>query len=251
MAGGQVADLGKAARELVRQARVATLSTAGRVDSPAAGHPFGSLVLVAADHDGAPLLLISSLAEHTRNMAADARVSLLFDATAGLADPLAGARLTVLGHAEPATAPRQRARFLARHPSAEGYAGFRDFAMVTIRPRGAHLVAGFGRIHWLDANTVSFDATECRELIEAEAAIIAHMNADHGDAVSLYATRLLGLEPGGWRMIGIDPEGLDLGNDRAVVRLAFESPVRTPAEARAALVALAQRARGKAHTQPG
>jgi putative heme iron utilization protein len=244
-------EVGKIARALIRQARVATLSTLGRADSPAAGHPFGSLVLVAADHDATPLLLISSLAEHTKNLAADARVSLLFDATASLADPLTGARLTLLGRAEPARAPHQRTRFLARHPSAEGYVGFRDFAMVQVRPGGAHLVAGFGRIHWLDAGALRFDLADCTGLIEAEAAIIAHMNADHEDAVALYATRLLELAPGAWHMTGIDPEGFDLGHGHATARIAFESPVRTAAEARAALVVLAQRARGKSAIPPG
>lgn len=237
-------DLGQAARRLIRRSGTATLSTTSRAESPAAGHPYGSLVLVAADHDGAPLLLISRLAEHTQNAAEDPRVSLLFDGTKGLADPLAGARLTLLGLVESATKPHQRARFLARHPSAEGYAGFADFSLMRVRPIRAHLVAGFGRINWIEGGDLAFDSSGAQALIQAEPDIVNHMNADHADALSLYATALLGGPPGDWRMTGIDPEGLDLraGPDRSL-RLDFASPIRDSAEARARLVALAEQAR--------
>ena len=237
-------DLGRSARRLIRQSRVATLATAGRVDSPAAGHSYGSLVLVAADYDAAPLLLISRLAEHTQNIAQDPRVSLLFEATAGLVDPLTGPRLTLLGVAEPAERSGQRTRFLARHPSAADYAGFADFSLVRVRAIRAHLVAGFGRINWIEAESLTFEIGSAQALIRAEAGIVAHMNADHADALSLYATVLLGSEPGDLRMTGIDPEGLDLRASPArVLRLDFESPVRDGAEARERLVDLAQRAR--------
>ena len=240
-------DLGRSARRLIRQSTVAALATAGRVDSPAAGHAFGSLVLVAADHDGAPLLMISRLAEHTRNIAQDPRVSLLFEATAGLVDPLTGPRLTLLGVVGSADRPGQRERFLARHPSAADYAGFADFSLCRVRPIRAHLVAGFGRINWIEAGSLSLDVGAARALIQAEAEIVAHMNADHADALALYATVLLGAAPGDWRMTGIDPEGLDLRAPPArVLRLDFESPIRDGAEARKQLVDLAQRARRQA-----
>lgn len=237
-------DTGKAARQLIRQSVSASLATAGRPDSLAQGFPYASLVLVAADHDGAPLLLISSLAEHTCNIAADVRVSLLFDGTAGLADPLEGARLSLIGEAGPASADHQRARFLARHPSAAAYAGFKDFSLVRIAPRRAHLVAGFGRISWVEASELLFDMSTAAALIEAEAGIIGHMNDDHSDALELYARVLLGRSESSWRLCGIDPEGIDLRTGQAVARLDFDQPIRSPAEARTALVALAARARG-------
>ncbi len=236
-------DSGKAARRLVRQATSASLATAGRAGSLAEGFPYASLVLVAADYDGAPLLLISGLAEHTRNVAADARVSLLFDGTAGLADPLEGARLSLIGEARAASDDHQRARFLARHPSAAGYAGFKDFSLFRVEPRRAHLVAGFGRISWLEADALVFDVRTAAALIEAETGIVAHMNDDRGDALELYALALLGRAESGWRMCGIDPEGLDLRAGQTLARLDFDPPIYTPAEARATLVALAARAR--------
>lgn len=237
-------DSGATARRLIRQAVTASLATRGRAGSPAEGFPYASLVLVAADHDGAPVLLISGLAEHTRNMVADARVSLLFDATAGHSDPLEGARLTLLGETAPALSAHQRARFLARHPSAEAYVGFKDFSLIRIEPRRAHLVAGFGRISWIEGDALLFDVRTAPALIEAEAGILAHMNDDHADALTLYAKALLGRSESGWRMCGLDPEGLDLRAGQALARLDFDRPIRDAAEARATLVALAARARG-------
>lgn len=136
----------EAARALLRGARQATLATAAHD-----GWPFASLVLIAHGPDGAPLLLLSDLAEHSRNIAADDRVSLLIDGTAGLEDPLTGPRLTVLGRAERSTDPDHRHRFLERHPSAEQYVDFADFAVYRMAVDRGHLVAGFGRIHWIDA----------------------------------------------------------------------------------------------------
>lgn len=244
-------DRGKAARRLIRQSVSAGLATVGRPGSQAEGFPFASLVLVAADHDGAPLLLISGLAEHTRNIALEARVSLLFDGTAGLADPLEGARLTVLGRAAPAPAPHQRARFLARHPSAVAYAAFKDFSLFRVTPSRAHLVAGFGRISWLEAEALLLDGGQAAALIEAEPEIMAHMNGDHAAALELYARVLLGRPETGWRMSGIDPEGLDLQAEGARARLDFDQPVRSSAEAHSTLAALAQKARSAPSAGPG
>ena len=117
-----------AARRLIRSQSTATLATSLAGD----GWPYASLVLTACDHDASPLLLISALAEHTKNITADPRVSLLFDGTSGLADRLTGARATVLGRAERSQEPRHRDRFLARHASAALYAGFGDFAFYRV-----------------------------------------------------------------------------------------------------------------------
>lgn len=118
------------------------------------GAPYVSLVLVAFDADGAPLLLLSRLAQHTRNILADPRVSLLFDGTAGLEDPLTGPRLTVLGAATVHPDPEARARYVARHPSAAAYAGFSDFDLYSVTIERAHLVAGFGQIRWIAAEAL-------------------------------------------------------------------------------------------------
>jgi putative heme iron utilization protein len=229
------------ARAVMRALDRATLATVARGGTPEAGAPYASLVLVALDHDASPLLLISQLADHTRNLAADGRVSLLFDGTHGLAEPLTGPRVTLQGSAAPTDDRRLRARFLARHPGAALYADFRDFGLWRVAPGRAHLVAGFGRIHWID--TLRCDTATA--LAEAEPGIIAHMNQDHTDAVQLYATKLCGREGGGWTMTGIDPEGIDLRRSGEVARLAFARAVLDADSARAALVRLVKQARGR------
>jgi len=225
------------ARAVARACRKAVLATTLAGDTPA---PYGSLVLVAFDHDATPLLLISQLAEHTRNIAASAQVSLLCDGTDGYAEPLTGPRVTLLATAAITTEPRHRARFLARHPGAAMYADFKDFAFYKLNVGRAHIVAGFGRIHWFDDFRYGGDWAA---LAEAEAGIVEHMNSDHADAVQLYATRLLGLEGGDWRLSGIDPEGADLIREGNLARLPFDKPVRDAEGARVELVRLVKRAR--------
>jgi heme iron utilization protein len=211
------------------------------------GAPYASLVLVTVDHDATPLLLLSDLAQHSRNIAFDPRVSLLLDATQDHPDPLTGPRLTLLGQAGPADDPRCLARFVAHHPASAVYADFRDFRLYRVAVERGHLVAGFGRIDWIDGSDYRF-AADAGALAVAEPEILGHMNADHADAIALYANRLLGRAGAGWRMTGIDPEGIDLRREGEAVRLDFAAPVPvpvlTPDAARAALVRLAQMARG-------
>src|SRR5690606_37941680 len=104
------------------------------------GTPYASLVLVASDSGGSPLLPLSDLAEHTRNLELDGRASLLLDGTAGHDDPLTGPRLTLIGAVAATGDARARARFLARHPSAAAYAGFGDFRLHRLSPACGHLV---------------------------------------------------------------------------------------------------------------
>ena len=118
------------------------------------GAPYVSLVLVALDDDGSPLLLLSRLAQHTKNLLADPRVSLLFDGTAGLDDPLTGPRLTVLGSAAPSTDAAALERYLTRHPSARAYAGFTDFGLYKVTLARGHWIAGFGQIRWIGAEAL-------------------------------------------------------------------------------------------------
>lgn len=230
-----------AARRLMRVALKGALATLDRQT----GHPYASLVLVATEPDGSPVFLISRLAVHTRNLEQNPRASLLLDGTGGLGDPLTGARVTLIGEARPTSSPTARRRFLARHPSAAGYADFPDFSFYSLSIARAHFVGGFGRIVDLAPADLMTDLADAQALIEAEPGIIEHMNSDHADAVALYATVLAGCDTGAWRMSGIDPGGADLLHCTNAARIPFASPVRTPAEARATLVALAQDARSR------
>ncbi len=229
-------------RRLLRGSDRATLATLQRPDADGpTGWPYASLVLLAVDHDGAPVLLISTLAEHTRNLQADPRASLLLDGTAGLDEPLTGARATVIGRLERTDDPEARRRFLARHPSAAMYAGFKDFGVWRMTVERAHLVAGFGDIHWVDAADLSGPAAPA--LAAREADVVEHMNDDHADAIALYARVLLGLDGDGWVMTGVDAEGADLRLGGRVARLPFDKPIADADGARVELVRLVKRAR--------
>jgi heme iron utilization protein len=207
------------------------------------GAPYASLVLVTLDLNAS---LLSDLAQHSHNIAFDPRISLLFDGTQGHPDPLTGPRLTLLGQATPTDDPRRLARFVAHHPNSAIYAGFRDFRLYGVAVYRAHLVAGFGRIDWIDGRDFLF-GLDARPLAAAEPEILKHMNEDRADAVAGYARGLLRRGGEGWRMTGIDPEGIDLRRNGEAARLDFAtpvvSPILTPAEARAALVHLAEMAR--------
>src|SRR3979490_601292 len=198
------------ARSLLRATRAGTLATLDRNT----GHPFASLVNVATDADGSPLILVSRLSTHTANIETDGRASILL-AQAGKGDPPAHPRLTVLGRL--AQIPRDgtedgrvRRRFLARHPKSELYAGFGDFSFWRMRVASAHLNGGFARAADLTANDVLTDVSGADELIAAEQGAVAHMNSDHLEATQLYATKLLGEDEGAWRISGLDPDGADL-----------------------------------------
>lgn len=231
--------MSRAVRDLVRGLDRASLATAlPAEDGP---WPYASLVLVAVDHDLSPILLVSDLAEHSKAIAGDSRVSLLFDGTQGLDQPLTGPRVTLTGRASRADDARLARRFLARHPDAGMYAGFKDFHFYRIAVARAHLVAGFGKIRWLAHDELQ--ATPAEGLAESEPGIVSHMNEDHADALQLYAGKLLGLTGNEWRMTGIDAEGIDLRQGGRVARLAFETPLKAASEARKVLVALVAKAR--------
>jgi heme iron utilization protein len=205
------------------------------------GAPYVSMVSVATDHDGAPLLLLSDLADHTRNLRADERASLLLEDTGGREDPLAGERVTLQGRLRPSALTRHRERYLARQPKACMYADFKDFAFYHLTLERAHLVAGFGRIRWLDGAEVLLAPQPA--LMEQEPGLIEHMNGDHRDAIQLYARHLLGEDSDGWQMTGIDPEGCDLRLGARVARLSFGQAVADAEGARAELVRLVKKAR--------
>jgi putative heme iron utilization protein len=231
------------AKDLLRTTRAGALATIDRNTR----HPFASLVNVATDSDGSPLILISKLSTHTANLELDGRASVLLAAT-GKGDPLAHPRLTMLGSfqqlgREDQHEPRVRRRFLARHPKSELYADFGDFSFWRLDVVSAHLNGGFARAADLTGADVLTNVRGAESLLEAEAGAVAHMNDDHGEALRLYATRLLGAEDGAWRLTGLDPEGLDLAKGDATLRLRFATPVKTAEQLRRAVVELAAKAR--------
>jgi putative heme iron utilization protein len=238
--GPSFADLARDARGLVRRALKASLASL----DPGTGYPYASLIIVATDASGAPSLLISNLARHTRNLVNDNRASILVDGTGAAGDPLQGARVTLSGLAEKTDDQAVRRRFLVRHPEAEFYASFPDFSFWRLKVAGAHYIGGFGRIVDLKPDDLLIDTASAAPLLAAEADIIEHMNVDHANAIELYATVLKGAPAGPWRMSGIDPEGCDLLLDGEALRVEFARPIATPTEVREELVRLTQEARG-------
>jgi heme iron utilization protein len=229
------------ARSLLRRSRQGALATL-MADS---GDPYCSLVNVASHADGSLILLISRLALHTKNILADARVSLMLDERAA-GDPLEGSRIMLAGRAEAAGGDQLellRRRYLNAHPSAEVFVNFKDFSFFRVQPAGAHLVAGFGRIVDLAPEQFLTDLSDAGPLLEAEQGAVDHMNADHRDAINLYATRLLGAEPADWRCTGCDPDGIDLQAGTTALRLDFPRRIVTPAALRQMLKELADQGR--------
>lgn len=242
---------GLAVRRLLRRSTQAALATALARDG--SGRPYASLVLVALDLDASPLLLLSDLADHSANLRAEPRAALLFDGTAGLADPLAGPRATLIGRIVPVenreALRRLSGRFLARHPTARQYAGFGDFRLYRMDLDKAHMVAGFGRIHWLEAGDVLLDPATCEALAQGESELVEALNRDKARNLQAIAQRALAPAPGAaaegsWALTGLDPEGLDLHCNRDRLRVDFPAPVADAAGVRAALERMAPRPDG-------
>ena len=228
---------GEAARRYLRHHRSGVLSTLSKKFD---GHPFGSSVPFVTDHAAWPLILISRLAEHTKNIAADARVSLLVREAS--ADAQEGARLTLLGTAR-AAGPEHSAlqtRYLNHFPAAQRLFALGDFSLFRVEPLALRYIGGFGAIQWIAACDY---APPANELADCEDAIVAHMNDGHGAALRDYCRHYKQREPASVAMAGIDCDGFDLRVDAELLRFEFAQPVIDAATARAALVAMAAESR--------
>jgi putative heme iron utilization protein len=238
---------GERAMTLVSRARTATLCTIAREP---VGYPYGSFVTFAL-HDADPVFLISALAEHTRNLAADARASLLV-AESVQSDPLANGRVTLLGRcavvSDPAEADAVRQAFLAAHPNAAYYVDYGDFSWWRLAVESVRYIGGYGRMSWVTSD--EWRSAEPDPLSEHAAAILAHMNADHAATMVDYARALTRAHDAtAATMTGVDRYGFEMSVVTArgprPVRLAFSQPISTPEDARAELVALAKTARAE------
>ena len=221
------------ARKLLRTARSGCLATIAK------GQPFASLVTPACMPDGALLLLLSRLSEHTRHLAADPHCSVMITGPAESANPQTTPRVTITGVAQVVDDAALKARYLAVHPYAALYADFADFATWRIAPAGALLVAGFGRAFRLKDVDLTPDPASVEALLESEAGILTHCNRDHPDALAAIAG-----SPGGWQMVTADVDGFDLALDQTVLRFAWSAPVRNAGDVRRELVRMTQAARG-------
>jgi putative heme iron utilization protein len=205
------------ARCLLRTARAGTLAT-----QAADGTPFASLVTPAIAPDGTALMLLSSLAAHTRHVHASPHCALMVAGRPDGPNPQTTPRLTLTGEASPAPEPGLRAVWLAHHPYAALYADFADFALWRLVPKAAHMVGGFARAATLTAADLLPPAGAVHAIEAASARIISHCNNDHAEALGLLARRQG--YAGHWRMIGVDCDGFDIAHgDDALVRLVHEA----------------------------
>jgi putative heme iron utilization protein len=222
----------QAARQLFLQESFGVLSTIS-IDLP--GYPFGSVTPYCADDQRRPVIYISHIAQHTKNILADSRVSLtVLETTQGGMDVQAQGRVTLIGHARPVNGDdtRIRERYFRYVPNAQQYQAAHDFAFFRLDLVRVRFIGGFGKIYWVEPEQFAianpFSAAQ-------ESQIVDHMNNDHADALKHYAG---GTEA---KMIGIDAEGFDLLTESRRLRITFEKPVHTMQEARQALVAMAHR----------
>lgn len=234
-------DDGLEARRWLREGRVAALATLS-VDDRTRGFPFGSVVPYALDADGAPFILIADIAQHTKNLRADPRASLLICEPERDGDPQAGWRLTLLGPMAPLqTTPERHARYAARVPGTRGYLeddshGFRFWSLRTERIRR---IGGFGQIGWLEAGAIRRDPgsdeeaeARARRLVEADPTL----ERDLG--------RALGPRGEGARLVRVRADGafLHTADAKRYLFLGFRAELRagalaevTPAQVREAL----------------
>jgi hypothetical protein len=210
------------AKRLLRLSRTGALATLG-----ADGAPLTTWVGCASDFDGAPLFLLSTLARHTRNLAGDARASLLLTNAPDRGDPLNHPRLTVGGPVAPHPDAYARKRYLQRNPKAKLYAPFADFAVFRLAIEAVHFNGGFGRADRLVPADILASSGDAAALADSEDALLAEINASEGELAARLAGRR---EAGGrvWRAVGLDAEGLDLSAGGMAARVDYPAPAFEP-----------------------
>ena len=212
------------------------------------GYPYGSFVTYVI-HEGDPVFLISVLAEHTKNLQRDRKASLLIAEATGEGNPLALARVTLMGDCNPVPDEEResvKAAFLAKHPTAEFYVDFKDFSFWKLKTDGIRYIGGFGRMSWVDNSEWLIAKPD--PLVSVAKGIIDHMNEDHTDTMVLYCkTMSKAVDTTEAEMVGLDRYGFEMSATTAEgprpIRLAFSKPVATAEEVRKEMVAMAHKAR--------
>ena len=232
------------AKQFLRSTRSGVLSS---FSAKFAGYPFGSVMPFVLGHDCQPIVLISTIAEHTKNIIANPKVSLLV--FAGAEDLHANGRLTLIGEAE--QLDKNDADLMARYcryfPESTGYLAMHDFQFYRIHIAQARYIAGFGKMSWMAGDELVHINPQSNEIAALETSMIEHMNADHIDSMLLYCQHFHGVTPSRVSLIGVDCDGFDVeavvDNDIKMLRFTFAAPIFDANSARAAFVALSKAAR--------
>ena len=232
------------AKQFLRSTRSGVLSSfSAKFD----GYPFGSVMPFVLDHDCQPIVLISTIAEHTKNIIANPKVSLLV--FAGAEDLHANGRLTLIGEAE--QIDKNDADLMTRYcryfPDSTGYLAMHDFQFYRIHIAQARYIAGFGKMSWMAGEEIVNINQQSNEIAQLETGMIEHMNADHTESMLLYCQHFHGVTPSRVSLIGVDSDGFDIeaviADDIKMLRFTFESPIFDANSARMAFVALSKTAR--------
>jgi putative heme iron utilization protein len=231
------------ARSLMRKARHGALA----VIEPETGSPLASRVGTATDVDGTPLILISGLSAHTKGIVANPVCSLLVGEV-GKGDPLAHPRITLFCRArklERGTPEYARAerRYVNRNPKAKLYIGLTDFTVFRLELERANLNGGFGKAYLLSRDDLLLAGPAVDAIAAAEQSALDHMNSDHTEATTIYATHYGRLDDKGWVLSGFDPEGMDLAAGDETARVLFPALLAEAADLRRSLVEMAKEGR--------
>lgn len=235
---------GEEARTVVAAANVGTLASLS--DD---GTPWASIVTFGATDAGEPVLVVSTMAEHGRNLAREPRCSVaIAESVPPGEDPLDRARITLAGHVivpEGAEADSALEAHAAHYPYARGYATYADFTTYVLRVERVRWVGGFARMSTVDA--ADYASAEVDPTALGAGYAREHLNADHADAVLLWAQTLGGYADATEATCeAIDRYGVDLRvqtpRGQAPVRVGFAEPAQSPGELRSATVALTERA---------
>ena len=224
--------------------------------------PYVTFVMTAFDYDGGPLVLLSDLSEHTKNIGDNNIVSILFyeeqkntsdfpvfknkdfiKINDNYEDPMSRPRLTVLGKLKKSFQIEHKKRFLKRHPVSNLYANFKDMNIYKLDVMNAHLTGGFAKVQWFKKDEMlSKDYSGFKEV---EDEVINHMNKEHKESLKLYAKVLLGKEPKNVQIVGIDPEGFDMRLSEKLIRFNFPVPLKKASELRKVFIKLHHEAKNK------
>jgi putative heme iron utilization protein len=211
------------ARRMLRGHRYGALCT---LSKKLDGYPFGSITPYLVDHDGSLIILISTLAEHTKNILLDPRVSLITHDQHNPHIQTQG-RVTVTGNAELEPNRDQAGlRYLRYFPEAQTYFSMHDFSFYRIRPIAIRYIGGFGKIHWI--NMGNYAVAQAETFAQREELLLAEMNSQQQDVLQQLVQLQDGADTADMQAVGLDCDGIDVRSEGQIWRLNFPETIAVP-----------------------